>query len=283
MYGNAARPEFTGLEGPDDPSHAVLAVNDAEGKCMAIVHNNCCHATCLEGAMFASADFPGEARRLIREAVSASIAVLYLQGASGDTSPWNMLKTPSRYSGEQRVREIGATLAAETLRLLREAPMTDAPILRHAFEQMTLTVRLPSPEQVKRAEEIEAQGEAQVKRWDYVLAVCGVLRLQREFASHPHDTVPVHAVRVGDLAIVTNPCELYCQFGLDIKRRSPAPMTMIAQLAGGRAGYCPTIPGQLGGGYSGDAIYWSRLEPYAGYKIVEASARLANGLWRSGI
>ena len=39
-----------------------------------------------------------------------------------------LLKTPSRYAGEQRLREIGAMLAAETLRLVREAAMSDAPV-----------------------------------------------------------------------------------------------------------------------------------------------------------
>jgi hypothetical protein len=107
--------------------------------------------------------------------------------------------------------------------------------------------------------------------------------LYEEFKDHPYDTVPVHAVRIGDYALLTNPCELYCQFGLDMKRRSPAAVTAVAQLADAAPlspGYCPTIYGQMGGGYSGDPIYWSRLEPNAGYKIVDASARLVRGLWK---
>jgi neutral ceramidase len=55
---------------------------------------------------------------------------------------------------------------------------------------------------------------------------------------------------------------------------------MVAQLTDGFSGYCPTVPALMGGGYSGSAIHWARLEPYAGYKIVEASARLAHELWR---
>ncbi|MCM8757025.1 MAG: hypothetical protein NC823_00910, partial [Candidatus Omnitrophica bacterium] len=77
----------------------------------------------------------------------------------------------------------------------------------------------------------------------------------------------------------TNPCELYCQFGLDIKRRSPAEVTAVVQLANGFSGYCPTIPGIIGGGYSGMPILWTRLEPYAGYHIVETSARILYQLW----
>jgi uncharacterized protein YcfJ len=57
-------------------------------------------------------------------------------------------------------------------------------------------------------------------------------------------------------------------------------VTAVTQLADGRGGYCPTIYGVMGGGYSGEAIHWARLEPYAGYKLVESSARLLKALWR---
>ena len=56
-------------------------------------------------------------------------------------------------------------------------------------------------------------------------------------------------------------------------------MTMVAQLADGFSGYCPTVYGLRGGGYSGEAIYWCRLEPYAGYKIVDVSAKLLHHIW----
>jgi hypothetical protein len=118
-----------------------------------------------------------------------------------------------------------------------------------------------------------------VGRWDYILSVDGVIRLYETFKDKPVDILPVHAVRIGDFAIVTNTCELYCQFGFDIKRRSPAAVTAVAQLTDGLSSYCPTIPGLMGGGYSGDAIYWARLEPYAGYKLVEVSTRLLHQLW----
>jgi len=279
MYGDTTRPDFIGLEGPDDPSHAVLFAIDEEGKYVGIVHNNSCHATCMENALFASADFPGEARRLVRGALAADLPVLYLQGASGDISPWDLMENRGFHSSEQRVKEIGATLAAETLRLLHRAQMSDSPEFQHLFEEVEVEVRLPNADALARARELQAHGEQTAGRGEYVLAVCGVLRLYEQFKDHPFDRLRVHAVRVGQYAIVTNPCELYCQFGLEIKRRSPAAVTAVAQLADGSAGYCPTIPALMGGGYSGEAIHWSRLEPYAGYKLVEVSARLLHQLW----
>jgi len=281
MYGDAFRPDFTGLEGPDDPRHVALFAAGTDGQPLAIAHNNSCHATCVEQSLFVSADFPGEARSLIRAALGQKgLPVLYLQGASGDTSPWNMLRKPHRYDGEQRLREVGAALAAETLRLLHETVPVAEPALRHAFEDLPVAVQLPTAEALARAREVVALGEERAGRWEYTLARVGVLPLWEEFKDRPEDAVAIHAVRIGQCAIITNPAELYCQFGIDLRRRSPAAVTMVAQLADGSVGYCPTIPALLGGGYSGAAIRWRRLEPQAGYKLVEASARLVHQLWR---
>jgi len=144
-----------------------------------------------------------------------------------------------------------------------------------------MAVRLPDEATVRRAEKMEARGEAGgPNRWEYILKVDGALKLYRRFKDNPFDAVPVHAVRIGDLAIATNPFEMYCRFGRDIRSRSASGVTMISQLTDGFCGYCPTIYGVLGGGYSGEPIYWCRLESAAGYKIVDVSARLLHELWR---
>ncbi len=36
MYGDSSRPDFTGFEGPDDPTHTALFVTDEAGQLMAI-------------------------------------------------------------------------------------------------------------------------------------------------------------------------------------------------------------------------------------------------------
>ena len=78
--------------------------------------------------------------------------------------------------------------------------------------------------------------------------------------------------------MVSQPCELYCQFGLDLKRRSPAPATAVIH-GGGYNGYLPTSYGPLGGGYSADPMHWSRQKPETGYRIVDAGARMLHELW----
>jgi len=281
MHGDATRGDFAGLEGPDDPAHLALFARDDDGKFIAVLHNNTSHPTCFYGRNFYSADFPGSARAYLREALGP-IPVLYLNGAFGDIGNESQLTgRHNRESAEQKVLRLGHLAAGETLRLLQEATFREVALLAHAHEDLEVGVRLPHPDRLAWARETLAEVDAggEVKAWDRMLAY-GVVLLQENFGERPFDTVPVHAIRIGDVALVTQPCELYCRFGLDIKRRSPAPLTGVVGIADGYNGYCPTVYGILGGGYSGEPINWSRLAANAGYRIVDTAAKLLHQLWR---
>lgn len=279
MYGDATQSGFAGLEGPADPSHATLFAADEQDSPVFVLHNNCAHAACVQNAEFCSADYPGEARRLIRNACGAGLPVLYLQGAAGDVAPWDTLNVGSDYDGAQRVKDIGRLLADESLRAVAEAEKHRNVIVGHAYRELELSVRLPTPAQIEQALSVRAAGDEKCGRSNYALAVNGVLRLQERFKDNPRDTARIHAVRIGDFALATNPCKLFCQFGLDIKNRSPASVTAISELADGFSGYCPTIYGLRGGGYSASPTLWCRLEETAGYQMVDASSILLHSLW----
>ncbi|NOY43459.1 MAG: hypothetical protein GXP26_16690 [Planctomycetes bacterium] len=278
MHGNTRRPNFAGLEGPDDPTHlAIFAVDEAD-KPIAVVYHNTSHPTTFYGAGLFSADYPDAARKLIRRELGR-IPVLYLNGAQGDIAMANQLK-PQREDPEARLERIGKMLAEETLRLYHKAEFHSRIALGHTYEDLQIKVRLPEPKQFEEAKKVLKQVEAgeKISGMELIFAF-GAVQLQERYGKQPVDTMPIHAVRIGDVALVTQPCELYCQFGIDIKRRSPTPLTAVVGLADGYCGYCPTIAGVLGGGYSSKPISWARLEPYAGYRMVEAAGPMLNSLW----
>lgn len=282
MFGDTMRNDFAGLEGPEDPTHCVMSIVDKDNKHIAIIHNNACHPITVGSSNFVSADFPGEARRRLREILDIkNLAVLYLQGASGDLSPWNLMQPGKRVSGIQRMKEIGAILASETIRLISSMEYHDTAILKTASEKIVMRVRLPEPEQLRKAKEIFESGEEKSGRGNYVLN-WSILKLYEDFRDKQYEEIPVHAIRIGNCGIATNPYEYYCQFGIDIRRRSPAKVTMIAQLADGWYGYCPTVYGILEGGYSGMTIYWTRHQMEAGYIVADVCSRLLHKLWERG-
>ena len=88
----------------------------------------------------------------------------------------------------------------------------------------------------------------------------------------------LHVLRLGELAIATNPFEYYLDFGVFIKARSPAVQTMLVQLAGGGS-YCPSRRSLAGGGY-GSLPASNPVGPEGGRKLAERTIEVLLGLWR---
>ena len=280
MHGDAKRPDFAGLEGPEDHQHLALMAVDKDEKPLAVLYHNTTHPTIFYAAGIYSSDFVSEARSILRKEFG-EIPVLYLNGAQGDIAMEDQLnKLPE--SREARLKRIGKLAADETLRLCKDMEFHSKPILQHTFEDLQVKVQLPTGKELEQAKKVLARIDRGEKiRGMGMIMAFGAANLYERFAENPVDTLPIHAIRIGDVALVTQPCELYCQFGLDIKRRSQAPITAVVGMADGYGGYCPTIYGILGGGYSGAPISWRRLEPNAGYLLVESAGKLLNKLWRN--
>ena len=62
--------------------------------------------------------------------------------------------------------------------------------------------------------------------------------------------IETHIIRIGDIAISTNPFELFLDFGNRIKARSNAHQTLIVQLACGSGAYLPTEKAEKAGHFS---------------------------------
>src|SRR5205085_7193467 len=54
------------------------------------------------------------------------------------------------------------------------------------------------------------------------------------------ESVEMQAIAIGDMALVGYPVELFCEFGLSTKERSPTVDTFVSTLANGCHGYDPT-------------------------------------------
>jgi hypothetical protein len=84
----------------------------------------------------------------------------------------------------------------------------------------------------------------------------------------------VHVVRIGDVVVATNQFELFTDFGVALKARSPALQTFVVQLVG-RGTYLPSGRAVRGGGYSAIAES-NEVGPEAGQVLVDHTlARIA--------
>ena len=94
---------------------------------------------------------------------------------------------------------------------------------------------------------------------------------------HPQLPVEIHAIRIGDIVVATNPFELYVDYGIQMKARSLAVQTFIVQLTG-LALYVPTKRAVEGGAY-GATPGSNLIGPEGGKKLVEKTLELINALW----
>ncbi len=67
--------------------------------------------------------------------------------------------------------------------------------------------------------------------------------------AEPGLRVILQAARVGGLALCALPFEVFAEIGLDIKKRSPFPRTLVVGLANGYEGHLPTPEQHKLGGY----------------------------------
>ena len=88
----------------------------------------------------------------------------------------------------------------------------------------------------------------------------------------------LHVIRLGDVAIATNPFELYVDYGVQIKARSKAVQTFVIQLACNSGMYLPNARAIGGGGYSAEVVS-NYVGPEGGKALVNHTVKAINALW----
>lgn len=116
--------------------------------------------------------------------------------------------------------------------------------------EVTLKFRRPSPQDVAEAKAVLAiKDKAAIEKLPRLAQ--NYARSVVSAAERPEDqlTVQIQAIRIGDFAVCGIPFETFVEIGLDLKKRSPFPQTMVIGLANGRHGYLPTLEQHPLGGY----------------------------------
>lgn len=93
----------------------------------------------------------------------------------------------------------------------------------------------------------------------------------------PRAPVELTMLRLGDVAIATNPFEFYLDFGIRIKARSPAVQTFVVQLAG-TGTYLPTERAVAGKSY-GAVPASNPIGPAGGHELVEHTLQTLQTMW----
>jgi len=289
MYGTTNSPQFRGLEGYEDHNLDVLFFWDPQDRLLATAINVPCPSQEVGGGSSINADFWHPVRTQLRQRHGKDLFVLGWAGAAGDQTSKLMYGA----AADARMRKLRGNLSRrdELARRIvqgwedayegaRKDIRNDA-VLRHCVRQIELPWR-----RVTEAEAAEARQQAAkyakdpAQRWNYGWNQRVVDRYEAQQAGTAGAfQMELHVLRLGDVAIATNPFELFTDYGVQMKGRSPAVQTFVIQLAGPSGGYLPTERAVRGGGYSA-VIQSSRVGPDGGQALVDRTVEAIHELWK---
>jgi len=285
LYGKTDDPNFRGLEGTEDHGVEILYFWNRKNELIATAINVACPAQEVEGRSAVNADFWHQVREALQKQHGPQLQVLAWTGAAGDQSPHLMYRKAAearmlKLQGIDSLQEIANRIVStwEEVRKLVEKERHEQIELVHQVETIQLPYRRITEAQARSSLIAYEAIQDQPRTWRHDWFQNVVKRFERQKAGDPeHYAMTLHAVRIGDIGVVTNDFELYTDYGTQMKARSPALQTFVIQLCGNGT-YLPTERGAAGGGYS--AVPESTpVGPEGGQVLVEESVRLLQSLW----
>lgn len=299
MYGNTDRPDFQRMEGMEDHDIGTMFFWDENDKLLAMVVNVSCPAQEVEALSEIHADFWHPTRKMLHERFGDDIVVIAQCGAAGDMSPHTQYRNPAeermrRLRNISRIDEIGRRIVRavnDSYNAATTDKQSDVPLAheyavltvpQHRITEAEYKATLTETEVLKKKMETDP-GVFRLYQWARLI----VERYQHQ-QGIPDLTfdIPIHVVRIGDTAVVTNPFELFVAFGTRLKARCKASQLFITQLTDGcgiagsssSAGYLPTDEAYRHGGY-GATIKSFNVGSEGGQVLVEETLKRANALF----
>ena len=243
--------------GPEAPWVDVLRVDAASGEPMAVVFATAAHPVNLN-ALLISAEFPGYAAQFVRRNLAMP---LFLQGCCGDI---NCSLKDGTFEGSAL---LGTRLGAATLTAALDAEAVEGDVLAVNNRVVKLPLMLPDADEAEYAL-AEAEASLQRAREDQNITPYQ-LRQQYEgrvgwakdyvqaarTGGNPTEPFAIQTVRIGNLALVSYPGEMFVNYQLSLEDTSPCDKTIALAYTNGCIGYVPTADAYPVGGYEIDQAF----------------------------
>jgi len=258
--------------GPYDPDLYVLALRRADGKYGGLAFNHSVHNIGHIRKDGMSPCFYGLAALEVERRHGAT--TLFLPGAFGSTH--NITYNNSGVPAAECVHRVVDAIE-EALGRLQPALPGPVQVLNRQF---TYHVRRFDEAKEARAvksylEKYAPQRAASQGEW--------FRRMREQMAPHRGEPrqARLQVIRLGDLALVGVPGEMFARLGLELRRRSPFRHTCIIGLANEQIGYIPDRKAYADGGYQTWAGWHSMLEVGTGETMVDQAVAMLEELYEA--
>lgn len=265
-------PDLVEPAGPTDPTVSVLALREPEGRPIAVYSAYSLHYVGGTRDGDISADYYGmyceELKRLLgaRDFDPPFVAMM-ANGTSGDINSVNFRKPRPSLPPYTKMRAIADDIAGKVHAALAKAEYRGGATLAARYRELTIGSRQPTAEQLAWAKATLARPAPKSNKVDMPATYA---RRTLNVAEMPKTVLaPLQVFRVGPACIAAMPCEVFCEIGLEFKKRSAVRPAFMVSLAHDGLGYLPTPRHFELGGYE-TWLGTSRMEPQASEKMLAA-------------
>lgn len=274
QFGPGPDPDaLAGVAGPTDPALTVLTFAAPGSDPFAVIVNYSLHIDVTSGNLI-SADYPAVITETIRSVYGPQTIVLFLNGACGNINhvPY-LMDRAWPLSGNAKTRQIGRALGGKALCIAEKAlPSLDQTV--DVAGEM-LDVPFFDWDAVLQARLAQARSSPEPNFFEETL-----LKWIEDWDPQGTQQVETQVIRLGDAVLCSAPGELFVEWGLEMKKWSPFPYTLVVELANDSVGYIPTYEAFLRGGYEATPVVSVRLTPALGQMVSDANFRSCQVLWR---
>jgi hypothetical protein len=270
-------PNLVKPAGPTDPTVSIFALREPDGRPIAVFSCYSLHYVGGVKGADISADYYGMfCRRMERllhgDEQDPPMVALMANGTSGDVNNINFRQPRPNKKPYEQMRFVAEDIAAKVNAAVAKVEYRERVTLDARYRELPIATRRPSAEQMEWAKQTLAKPAPKPGKAD--LSYFYAQRTQY-MANYPATIpVPLQVLRIGPVCIGTMPNEVFCETGLEFRKKSPQQPAFLVSLAHGYFGYLPT-PGQHElGGYE-TWLGSSRFEPKASDKMLNALLEMA--------
>jgi hypothetical protein len=255
--------------GPTDPTIPFIYCKEPNGKPIALFSTYSLHYVGGVGSGHVSADYYGmyctALETLLKtERQNPAFVALMANGTSGDINNINFRKPRPRQEAYAQMKHVANDVAIKVYDAISKLTYSNKMTLDARYQELAVATRRPTIAQLDAAKKLLADRPKSAKADLPAIYAERTLRM----AEHPEKLkLPLQAFRIGDRAIATMPCEIFCEIGLDYKKRSPIQPPWMISLNHGYYGYLPTPRHHELGGYE-TWLGTNRLEVHASDKML---------------
>ena len=246
--------------GPFDPQMTILSFRGGDGACVANLIHYGAHPTASGMNVEITRDWPGVMMDAL-EAKTGGVSA-FINGPEGDVGPrlangWTTADLPQamahgKWAGEDACRIFENMGEYHTPRLASYSGEVALPILP----------RIPLEEAKAEYENYKGStSNSLAQRANYYKKV--IASYEDAYTEEATRSFMQTVIRLGDVAIVSFPFELFSEIGLRIKKGSDIPHVLSLALANGSSGYFAAESDLCRGGYEIIMSRTANVQPYA--------------------